>query len=192
MHDQRKRLNLFKTAAFCAAAMLLSCYGARVVVAQEAGPNKITGTVVNAQGELIQNAQISFKEVSSDKTRHVESDERGFFQLVSMPSGIYSITVEANGYRFWKQTGLQVGEGDRVFSKIRLSKKSYPKENIQVVIENFQNEPSLVAGGWWRTLGAVTVPDRSPETHRTELVKLSLTRLFSPQSTEEILLAPNK
>jgi hypothetical protein len=58
----------------------------------------ITGMVIDPQGAVIQKAQISATQISTNATLVAVSEEDGSFSIRNVPVGTYRITIEASGF----------------------------------------------------------------------------------------------
>jgi hypothetical protein len=76
----------------------------------------IVGNVLDAQGAVVQRAQVTARNQDTGLTRTVQSDDHGEFRLDFLPPGAYEVRVAASGFRTFVQTGLslQVGQFARV------------------------------------------------------------------------------
>src|ERR1700682_2649520 len=92
--------------AMLALAVLLSS----PVYAQVSGAT-LSGTVTDASGAVITNAEVSIKNTATDVTREVTTDSSGVYSAPNLLPGIYEITVVAAGFSTSVQTGLTLTVG---------------------------------------------------------------------------------
>jgi outer membrane receptor protein involved in Fe transport len=80
--------------------------------AQTAATADLRGTVRDPNGAVIQNATITVRDEARNLERSTQSNESGFFTLLSLPPGHYTLTVTANGFAklVAKNLGLTVGQ----------------------------------------------------------------------------------
>jgi hypothetical protein len=78
---------------------LLSLSGAVVVQAQTSTVGSISGTVRDQKGAAVPNAPVVVKEGRTGLSRTVSSDENGFFSVLSLPAGVYSVSVTPQGFK---------------------------------------------------------------------------------------------
>jgi hypothetical protein len=80
------------------------------------------GTVVDGSGSVIPNARITATEKNTGFSRETVSDDAGNFTLASVPGGVYSIKVSANGFRTLTRDNLTltVGSTARVDAKLEV------------------------------------------------------------------------
>jgi hypothetical protein len=80
--------------------------------AQTAATADLRGTVKDPNGAVIQNATITLRDEARNFERSVQSNDSGYFTLLSLPPGRYTMTVEAKGFAklVAKDVGLTVGQ----------------------------------------------------------------------------------
>jgi outer membrane receptor protein involved in Fe transport len=94
-------------AIVCAALALHGTAGAQVIT------STIYGSVTDPSGAGIPGARVT---VSSDRTgasAATTTDPTGEFTLSSLQAGIYSVQIEANGFKSVRQTGVELASGAR-------------------------------------------------------------------------------
>src|SRR5687767_3155598 len=91
------------------ALLLLLSIGLFVGVhAQSSTAGNITGTVRDQQGAAVPNVEITIVEEKTGATRSVTTNDDGFYNVPSLPAGIYSISVAPTGFKKTMQTGVQL------------------------------------------------------------------------------------
>src|SRR5262245_39050753 len=78
---------------------LLSLSGAVVVQAQTSTVGSISGTVRDQKGSAVPNAPVVVKEERTGLSRTVATDENGFFSVLSLPAGVYSVSTTPQGFK---------------------------------------------------------------------------------------------
>jgi len=78
---------------------LLILSGAIVVQAQTSTVGSISGTVRDQKGAAVPNAPVVVKEGRTGLSRTVASDESGFFTVLRLPAGLYSVTASPQGFK---------------------------------------------------------------------------------------------
>jgi hypothetical protein len=58
----------------------------------------LSGTVLDPQSLAVSNAKITAKNLATGAERSVESDSNGHYEIVGLPPGRYSVTIEAKGF----------------------------------------------------------------------------------------------
>ena len=80
----------------------------------------ILGTVTDATGAVIPNANLTLVNVDTKETRTATSNASGDFQFTLLPVGRYVVTTKASGFKTEITTALSVEAGDRARSDIKL------------------------------------------------------------------------
>jgi Carboxypeptidase regulatory-like domain len=68
------------------------------------GSGSIVGTVTDPTGAAIPSAKITATQAATSFSREVASNAEGYFVISSLSPAVYSVTVEANGFRILRQT----------------------------------------------------------------------------------------
>lgn len=74
---------------------------------------QLTGTVTDQTGAVVPNANITLTNQLSGDIRRTVSNSEGVFAFASVPTGDYTIAIEAQGFAKWERSGLRVSAGDR-------------------------------------------------------------------------------
>ena len=92
------------------------------VYAQSAGSTtaKIIGSVRDEQMSVVGGATITAKNLLTNFTREVVSEEDGSYVISQMPPGKYSLTIQADGF-ITKNTNVDLLLGNTFFFIITLS-----------------------------------------------------------------------
>lgn len=77
----------------------------------EAGAGTITGLVVDPTGAPVAGARITVASAATGLQRTALSTEGGLFTLVRLPAGTYDITVEKEGFKQLRRSGVVVAVG---------------------------------------------------------------------------------
>src|SRR6202048_4554358 len=80
------------------------------IYAQVAGAN-LSGTVSDASGSGVPNANVSIKNTATGVARDITTDSDGFYSAPNLLPGVYEITVSAAGVSMAVQTGLTLTVG---------------------------------------------------------------------------------
>jgi hypothetical protein len=73
----------------------------------------ILGTVTDASGAVIPNAQVTLTNLGTQEKRTVTSNDAGDYTFTLLPVGHYSISVKSKGFKSFSTTDLAVEAGDR-------------------------------------------------------------------------------
>src|SRR5215210_5612414 len=74
---------------------------------------QLSGTVTDQSGAVIPAANIILKNQLSGDTRRTVSNSEGVFAFAAVPTGEYTVTIEAQGFAKWERTGVRLSAGDR-------------------------------------------------------------------------------
>src|SRR5262245_8360723 len=75
----------------------------------------ITGVVNDAQGAVVPNAKVTLtNEAQSAVVRELTTNQEGTFFITPVLPGVYTVTVELQGFKQFKQTSINVSTNDRV------------------------------------------------------------------------------
>ncbi len=92
--------------------LLVSLLAALPAAAQsEAGAGTITGLVLDPSGAPVAGARITATAAATGLQRTAVSTEGGLFTLVRLPAGTYDVTVEKEGFKQLRRSGVVVAVG---------------------------------------------------------------------------------
>ncbi len=80
----------------------------------------ILGSVHDASGALVANAPITITNTATGLNRTVETDASGEFSAPSLPPGIYSLTVQTEGFKKTTLSNLVLGVDQKVRAEVTL------------------------------------------------------------------------
>ena len=80
----------------------------------------IVGTVADATGGVIPNANVQVKNQGTEETRAAKSNEQGEFTFTLLQPGQYSVSVDATGFKSFVQSGIGLSVGERYRVSVRL------------------------------------------------------------------------
>ncbi len=91
--------------------VLLFCAPAKFGYGQ-APSGTLTATVMDQSNAVIPGAGVVLKEEGSGALRRTVSNANGFFTIVAIPAGTYTVVVEARGFAPWEQRAIEIHQGD--------------------------------------------------------------------------------
>jgi hypothetical protein len=94
----------------CAIAVLLSA----VPAIAQIGQGRLTGTVTDAQGAVLPGVTVTATSPALIGTRTAVTEADGTFLLVSLPSGVYKLTFDLQGFRQFVRDNVQVILGQTI------------------------------------------------------------------------------
>ena len=84
--------------------------------------SSISGTVTDSTGAVVPNAKVAAKNDATGQTRNVTTNSVGAYTLTNIPSGSYTVTVEAQGFQTAVQQGTHVDPS--IGAQVNVSLKS--------------------------------------------------------------------
>ena len=88
--------------------VILSMAGPVLLRAQQGTDATLTGTILDSQGNAVQNAAVSVKNESTAAIRQVTANAQGHFSVAGLSAGKYTVEVSAQGFALTSRTGLQL------------------------------------------------------------------------------------
>src|SRR5436305_11556 len=101
-----------RVVALALAFLLGSC----MVWAQAGTEGSILGIVKDSSGAVLPNANVVVNNLETGLSKSATTDANGFFQVLALPRGFYSVTVSMPHFSTWQlaNTELTAGEEKRV------------------------------------------------------------------------------
>lgn len=72
----------------------------------------LSGTVRDTTGAVIPKASVTLTNEATKDARNTVSNATGFFSFAAVQAGQYSVTIRAEGFENWRQTGIVMNSGD--------------------------------------------------------------------------------
>jgi len=143
--------------------ILLSLVGTLQLFGQDTG--RLTGTVTNASGAAVPQANVTIKNTASGMSQSVITDAAGGFSVPNLIPGTYSVSVEVTGYRRLTQDSVQVTVGQPVNITLGMQAGS-TSETVEVggaapMIQDQNGEISRAYNS--RTVSQLPLQDRNSE-----------------------------
>jgi hypothetical protein len=98
--------------------MLLLCLAVPALAQRDLGT--IVGTVTDATGGVVAGAKVMITEDATGLAYEVQSDSSGTYIRPALKPGIYSVQVEATGFKTGVQRNVTVTAGDRIQANVSL------------------------------------------------------------------------
>ena len=73
----------------------------------------LTGTVYDASGAIVANANVTLKNEASGDARTTVSNAEGYFVFAAVPPATYSVFVERDGFATWEAKGIVLTADDK-------------------------------------------------------------------------------
>ncbi len=87
---------------------LLGLSATVVVQAQTSTVGSINGTVRDPKGGAVPKATVEVKEERTGLTRTVTADENGFYSILSLPAGVYTVSTAPQGFKKTVNSGVEL------------------------------------------------------------------------------------
>jgi hypothetical protein len=72
----------------------------------------VTGQVTDQSGAIVNNAEVTLKNVATGEERKVNSDDSGAFSINLIPPGTYTLSVRVKGFKEYINQGLELSVND--------------------------------------------------------------------------------
>ncbi|WP_321476191.1 carboxypeptidase regulatory-like domain-containing protein [uncultured Paludibaculum sp.] len=112
-----------------------------VPVVSGQGLGEFVGTITDPSGSALPAAKITAIEIGTKQSRTATTTEQGYFVFQSMRPSVYDITVEAAGFRVYKQQNITLGADQRVTVNVRME-LGVASESVTVQSEAAQVDTS--------------------------------------------------
>jgi Carboxypeptidase regulatory-like domain/TonB dependent receptor len=89
------------------AVILIAC-----VTAWAGVTGSISGTVIDATGSLVPNAQVTATEVNTNAVFKTATNAAGNFEFLALPVGQYRLEVQASGFKTYERIGITLDTND--------------------------------------------------------------------------------
>src|SRR5438105_8767964 len=78
------------------------------------GASEVSGTVHDEHGDLVTGASVTAFNNATGVERQTTTNEEGFFSILFLPPGSYSIVVRRDGFKTAEVSDVAVGPGEHV------------------------------------------------------------------------------
>src|SRR4051794_3985904 len=75
---------------------------------------RVSGTISDASGAVVTNAEITVTNVQPRQTRSAKTDDAGYFSFNELLPGSYNVSVTAPGFKRYEQQSVSVTANERV------------------------------------------------------------------------------
>src|SRR5918999_620177 len=104
---------LFRRMLMRYAALLLTVFLTMPALAQEI-TGTITGTVTDQSGAAIPGLTVTVRNMGTNATQSVVTDEHGVYVVTLLPAGRYEVSLELPGFKRFVRSNLEVSVNDRL------------------------------------------------------------------------------
>ena len=123
----------FRKAYVVVSALLLLWLGTQVLEAQnQQVAATLSGTISDPTGLPLSGAKVTLKSTENGVVRTFTTQDGGLFSFTLLPPAVYSLEVNATGFKDYKQPALTLGAGQTAQQNVRLAVGS-TSETVEVV-----------------------------------------------------------
>src|ERR1700730_13591843 len=80
----------------------------------------ISGTIVDVQGAVVAGASVTAVDIATGARFPARTNDSGFFSIPNLPVGVYSVTIEHQGFRRYVRERVTLSTGDVLALDARL------------------------------------------------------------------------
>lgn len=131
----------------------------------QSNTGQIEGIVSDSTGAAVPGAEVRLRNVETNLTRSLTTDNSGFYQAALLPIGVWDVAVTATGFAPYRQTGVQLSTGQVLSVNIKLELASTSTE-VTVAANAALIETSQVSTS--RSVNEVDI-ENLPNLSRSEL-----------------------
>src|SRR5262244_4266429 len=92
-----------------------------ILLASQITSGALSGTVLDTAGAAVPDAKVTLTGEGNGFVRSVLTTHEGFFSLPDLTPAVFTLTIEAPGFKKYRQTGLQINaDRQRSTGQIRL------------------------------------------------------------------------
>lgn len=114
-------------AVFLFILYLVPCFG-------QAGRTELFGSIQDPAGLAVSKARVQAEDQATKAVYACATDDRGEYHLLGLPAGQYVLSVEQEGFRTYRQSGITLRLADRSELNVRLE-VGRPAERVEVSAE---------------------------------------------------------
>jgi hypothetical protein len=82
-----------------------------ILRAQTAVDGAIGGTVMDSSGAVVPGATVTVRDIATDAQQTATTDSAGYYRIIHLQPGVYSVTIAARGFADYKATDVTVQVG---------------------------------------------------------------------------------
>ncbi|HZU08780.1 MAG TPA: carboxypeptidase-like regulatory domain-containing protein [Pseudacidobacterium sp.] len=106
--------------------LLLAVLGLVPALLAQSDSSSISGTITDSAGAVVPRATVTIRNEATSESRTATSNDAGFYTVSSLPPGLYTIQIEAQGFQGFVQqhTHLDPSIGLRVDAALKVGSSS--------------------------------------------------------------------
>ncbi len=117
-----------------AVALVVAWMATSLNAQSAAGGSSLNGTVTDASGAVVPNAKVTVTNTATSLTRATQTSDVGLYIFTALPVGTYDLSVDAQGFKSAKRTGIPLQVGAVATVDVRLEVGNM-QETISVAAE---------------------------------------------------------
>src|SRR5690606_26676942 len=102
-------------------SLLTAAFIFSAVVFAQSNTGAITGVVTDPNGAVVPNASVTVTNQGTNEKRTVQTDGEGRYEVLSLPTGIYSIEANSSGFQTTTLRDLRLAVGERARADVALT-----------------------------------------------------------------------
>ena len=110
----------FRKGITCCSILVIWCVLMPLIAHAQVSGAALSGTVTDASGARIPNAEVSIQDVSTGIIRTVTTDSAGFYAMPNLLPNVYKVIVTANGFSTSEHSGITLTVGSEQVLNIRM------------------------------------------------------------------------
>src|SRR5947207_6831700 len=128
-------------------AVVLSLLLSLSISAQTGTEGSILGTIADSSGAAIPGAAVTITNIETGVVQKAVSDSNGYFQVLALQRGVYSVTVQKTGFATWQLQSLTLtAQDNKRVSPVLQVGTSQQEVTVMAGVDLVQTEQSGVAG----------------------------------------------
>src|ERR1043166_1324982 len=117
------------------------------LTAQTGTEGSILGTVADPTGAVMPGAAVTVTNIETGVSKKAVTDSEGYFQVLALPRGSYSVTVQKTGFSTWQLQSIELTatENKRVSPMLTVG-TTQEQVTVTAGVDLVQTEQSGIAG----------------------------------------------
>lgn len=115
------------------------------LLAQTGTDGSILGTVKDPSGAVVPTAEVVVTNIETGLVRTIKADSEGYFEVLALPRGLYSVVVTSPGFKTWRleRAELTASEQKRVFPMLTVGEVR-EQVTVSAGVELMQTEKASI------------------------------------------------
>ena len=104
-----------------AVSLLAVAFIVSAAVFAQSNTGSITGVVTDPNGAVVPNATVTITNQGTNEKRTVQADGEGRYEVLSLPTGIYTVEASSSGFQATTLKDLRLAVGEKARADVGLS-----------------------------------------------------------------------